>query len=176
MSEREPAGLVIIYTGNGKGKTTAALGLVLRAWGQDMKVVMLQFIKHSRANFWEHRAAKRIGLEIIPAGTGFIRTEKDEEKGKLAALELWTVAVEKLISGEYRMVILDEFSYPLQFGWIAEAEVLETLRERPAGVHVVITGRDMPQGLIDYADLVTEMKEVKHPYRKGVKAQPGIEF
>jgi cob(I)alamin adenosyltransferase len=176
MSEQDPKGLVIVYTGNGKGKTTAALGLMLRAWGRDMKVVMLQFIKHSRANFGEHRAAKRIGLEMVPAGTGFIIREKDKEKGRLAALELWEVAREKIRSGEYRMVILDEFSYPLQFGWITVDEVLQALRDRPAGMHVVITGRDVPQGIIDSADLVTEMKEVKHPYRRGIKAQPGVEF
>lgn len=176
MSEKEREGLVIVYTGNGKGKTTAALGLMLRAWGRDMKVIMLQFIKHSRANFGEHRAAKRIGLEIVPLGTGFIIREEDKENGILAALELWEVARAKISSGEYGMVILDEFSYPLQFGWIAVDEVLQALRDRPAGMHVVITGRDVPQDIIDSADLVTEMREVKHPYRQGVKAQPGVEY
>ncbi|MBM2831579.1 MAG: cobO [Dehalococcoidia bacterium] len=169
-------GLVIVFTGHGKGKTTAALGLLMRARGHGMKAAMLQFIKHSRSNFGEHRAARLLGLEITPLGAGFTRTSKDIEKSRALALQLWGIAREKLASGEYEILILDELSYPLQYGWIPVEEVLKVLRSRPWGMHVVITGRDVPPELIEFADLVTEMHEVKHPLRKGIKAQRGIEF
>lgn len=169
-------GLVIVNTGNGKGKTTAALGLLLRAWGHNMKVVMLQFVKSSTANYGEHRAARRIGVEILAGGAGFTQRGKNAGKNKQLAIELWNVAKEKIKSGFYHMVILDEISYPLRYGWLPVDEVIDILRHRPEKVHVVITGRDVPQELIDFADVVTEVREVKHHLRKGIKAQPGIEF
>ncbi len=175
-ARQQAKGLVLVHTGHGKGKTTAALGLLLRAWGQGMRVTMLQFIKHSRANFGEHRAARKLGVEIIPMGVGFTRTAKDRERGKTLAQELWEIAKEKISSKEYEIVILDEFSYPLQYGWISLEEALKVLRSRPEGLHVLITGRDVPPEIIESADLVTEMREVKHPLRKGIKAQRGIEF
>jgi len=175
-SGKKTVGLVIVNTGKGKGKTTAALGMLLRVWGWGMKVVMLQFIKSSKANWGEHRAARRMGVEILSLGTGFSWKDKDTQTGKYRATKLWDLAKEKISSGEYDMVILDELSYPFKYGWLSLEEVLEVLRNRPKGLHVVITGRDVPQECIDFADLVTEMREVKHPFWKGVKAQPGIEF
>ncbi|MDD5701332.1 MAG: cob(I)yrinic acid a,c-diamide adenosyltransferase [Dehalococcoidales bacterium] len=171
-------GLVIINTGEGKGKTTAAFGLLLRAWGHDMKVIMLQFIKNKKANFGEHRAARRIGVEILAGGAGFVRpgVTKDLEKSREMSRELWDLAREKINSGDYDMVILDELSYPLQFGWLTVDEVIEALRQRPEKLHVVITGRAVPEKLVEYADTVTEMKEIKHHFRQGVPARPGIEF
>ena len=169
-------GLVIVNTGTGKGKTTAALGLLLRAWGRDMKVVMLQFMKSSTANYGEHRAAHRLGIEMVTLGAGFTWQTTSPDKGRSLAIELWGQAKEKIASGTYHMVVLDEFSYPLQYGWVSVAAVLETLRNRPSWVHVVITGRDVPKELIDFADIVTNMEEVKHPFSKGLKAQRGIEF
>ena len=169
-------GLVIVNTGNGKGKTTAALGLLLRAWGHNMNVVMLQFVKSSTANYGEHRAARRIGVEILAGGTGFTQRGKNAGRNKHLARELWNVAKEKINSGAYHMVILDEISYPLRYGWLPVEEVIDVLRHRPEKVHVVITGRDVPQELIDFADVATEVREVKHHLRKGIKAQPGIEF
>lgn len=169
-------GLTIVYTGHGKGKTTAALGLLLRAWGRDMRVSMLQFIKSSASNNGEHIAARRIGIEVIPLGDGFTWKSKDLEVSKELALKLWRLAQEKMLSGDYDVLILDEFTYPLRYGWIEIEEVLETLRNRPDGVHIVITGRDAPSQLIDFADLVTEMKEIKHPFHEGIPAQIGIDF
>lgn len=171
-------GLVVINTGKGKGKTTAALGLLLRAWGHDMSVVMLQFIKNNKANFGEHRAARRIGIEIVAGGDGFAYpgVTKNIEKSKLMARDLWGVAKDRISSGDYDMVVLDELSYPLYFGWLAIDEVIDVLKHRPQKVHVVITGRGVPQALIDFADAVTEVKEIKHHLQKGVRAQPGIEF
>jgi cob(I)alamin adenosyltransferase len=168
--------LVIVLTGHGKGKTTAALGVVLRAWGRGMKAVVLQFVKARTANYGENRAARKLGIEMIPLGEGFTWLSKDIEKDKATARECWELARQKIDSGQYDIVVLDEMTYPMSYGWIPVEEVIDTLRQRPQGLHVIITGRDAPQELIDFADLVTEMQEVKHPYKKGVKARPGIDF
>jgi cob(I)alamin adenosyltransferase len=163
---KETTGLVIVNTGKGKGKTTAALGVLLRAWGWEKKVVMFQFIKSSRNEWGEHRAAQQMGVEILRA----------DQRSECQAIKLWDLAKERILSGSHDIVILDELSYPLRYGWLSVEEVLDVLRHRPKGIHVVITGRNVPQECIDFADLVTEMREVKHPLRKGIKAQPGIEF
>lgn len=173
---RTNKGLVIVNTGNGKGKTTAAMGVLFRAWGRGMKVIMLQFIKHSTANFGEQRAAKKIGVEMRSMGDGFTWRSKDLEQTAELACALWKDCKEVIASGKYDVVVLDEFTYPMHYGWIAVEEVIETLRARPEMQHVIITGRHAPQALIEYADLVTDMQVVKHPYQQGIKAQPGIEF
>ena len=166
----------MVYTGNGKGKTTAALGLLLRAWGRDLRVAMLSFIKAETANFGEERAARRLGIELIPLGAGFTWLSKDLEKDKALAQRCWALCKEKIQSGSYDVLVLDEATYPINYGWLDLEEVLQALRERPPSLHVVVTGRDAPQALIDFADLVTEMREVKHPFQAGLKAQPGIDF
>lgn len=168
--------LVVVNTGNGKGKTTAALGVLFRAWGRGYKVCMLQFIKSTTSNYGENKAAKKVGMEIISLGGGFTWLSKDIEKDKALARDLWAQCREKIASGEYDVVALDEFTYPLAYGWLSTAEVVAFLGQRPARTHVIITGRDAPQELIEYADLVTEMREIKHPFQQGLKAQPGIEF
>lgn len=178
MAEKDAGrqALVIVLTGRGKGKTTAALGVVLRAWGRGMKTVVLQFMKARTSNYGENRAAKKLGVEMIPLGEGFTWLSEDIEKDKATARECWEMAREKIASGQYDIVVLDEMTYPMSYGWIPVEEVVDTLRQRPEGLHVIITGRDAPQELIDFADLVTEMREVKHPHQKGLKAQPGIDF
>ncbi len=168
--------LVVVNTGNGKGKTTAALGVLFRAWGRGYNVCMLQFIKSTTSNYGENKAAKKAGIEIISLGGGFTWLSKDIEKDKALARELWEQCKTKIASGEYDVVALDEFTYPLAYGWLATADVVAFLEARPPRTHVIITGRDAPQELIDYADLVTEMREIKHPFQQGLKAQPGIEF
>jgi cob(I)alamin adenosyltransferase len=174
--KRARQGLVVVNTGHGKGKTTAALGVVLRAWGRGLRVVIVQFVKTRTGNYGENRAAKKLGIEMIPMGEGFTWLSKDIEKDKATAREAWELAREKICSDEYDLVVLDELTYPLTYGWLPVQEVIDVLRQRPEGLHVIITGRDAPEELIDYADLVTEMREVKHPFHKGLKAQPGIEF
>ena len=174
--DRRNKGLVIVNTGNGKGKTTAALGLLLRAWGRDLRVVMLQFIKPKTANWGEARAAKKLGVEIIPLGGGFTWMSEDIEKDRLLAQKGWQLCREKIESGEYDIVILDEITYCFKYGWLDIEEVLTALRNRSPDQHIVMTGRDAPAELIEFADLVTEMTEIKHPYKAGVKAQKGIEF
>ena len=167
-------GLVIVNTGKGKGKTTAALGMMLRAWGHDMKVVMLQFVKHSTVG--EHHAAQRMGVEMVAGGAGFTSKGDNAEKNQQMTKELWNLATEKINSGTYDMVILDELTYAFQYGWLKIDEVLDVLRQRPVKVHVIITGRNAPQALIDFADMAVEIMDIKHHRRQGIKAQAGIEF
>jgi len=140
-----------------------------------MKVAVVQFIKSS-GNYGEIRAAKKLGIDWTTIGGGYTWLSKDIERDKALASQAWQVAREKIASGQYDIIILDEFTYPLAYGWIDMGEALEALGRRPEGLHVIITGREAPKELIDFADLVTEMGEVKHPYRGGIKAQPGIDF
>ncbi len=171
-------GLVIVNTGNGKGKTTAALGVLLRAWGRDMRVGGVQFFKHENANYGELRALTRMGVALTPMGDGFTWTSRDMDETQAKALNGWEVAKGLISSGAYDVFLLDEFTYVLSFGWLDLEDVLAWLRaNKPPMLHLIITGRDAPQALIDYADLVTEMREIKHPFRdRGLKAQQGIEF
>jgi len=168
--------LVIVNTGNGKGKTTAAFGLVMRAWGQGLRVCMLQFIKAKTSNYGEEKAARKIGLEMTPLGEGFTWLSENIENDKKLAREGWDICKEKILSGNYDLVAIDEMTYVLKYGWLPWEEVKNVLDQRPAATHVVITGRYAIPELLDYADLVTEMTEVKHPYNANVKAQKGIEF
>jgi cob(I)alamin adenosyltransferase len=172
----EKRSLVIVYTGDGKGKTTAALGILMRARGRGLRVLMLSFMKAVGGDFGEHPAAKKLGAEIEAVGRGFTWLSDDLEKDKAMALFGWTRARRSIASGVYDVVILDELTYPLAFGWLALDEVLDVLRNRPNGVHVVITGRRAPQRLIEFADLVTEMREVKHPFQQDLPAIPGIDY
>jgi len=175
MSER--TGLVIVNTGDGKGKTTAALGVLMRAWGRNMRLGGVQFFKHENASFGELRAAARMGIALTPMGDGFTWTSRDIDETRAKAVHGWQVAQEKIASGSYDVFVLDEFTYVLTFGWLDTSEVIGWLKvNKPSDLHLIITGRDAPGALIDYADLVTEMKLVKHPFDRGVKAQPGIEF
>ncbi len=175
-ADRHAKGLVIVNTGNGKGKTTAALGLLMRAWGQGMRVVMLQFIKTKTANWGESRAARKMGVELVPLGAGFTWMSKDIEHDRALAQQGWQRCREAIEGGEHDIVVMDEMTYCFKFGWLDLDEVLAVLSRRPPQQHVIITGRDAPPELIEFADLVTEMREIKHPYKSGVKAQKGIEF
>lgn len=170
-------GLVVVNTGNGKGKTTAALGLVLRAVGRGMKVAILQFVKSAERERGEHVGARMLGVEVIPMGAGFTWLSESIEQDRALARRCWARCIEVLHSGDYDLVVFDELTYALAYGWLTHEEVLGGLEERPKGVHVVVTGRKATDELVEAADLVTEMNEVKHPYRtQGVGAQAGIEL
>ena len=171
-------GLIIVHTGPGKGKTTAALGLALRAVGSGLKVLMVQFIKGSW-HYGELDAAKAFGDKFVlrPMGRGFVKLGGEiDPEDKRAAEEAWSFAREKIFSGEYDMIILDEINYAISYGLLAVGPVLDTLKRKPEMMHVVLTGRNAPAEVIGLADLVTEMREVKHPYQKGIEAQRGIEY
>ncbi|MCC6955543.1 MAG: cob(I)yrinic acid a,c-diamide adenosyltransferase [Anaerolineales bacterium] len=170
-------GLLIVNTGDGKGKTTAALGLMLRAWGRGFRVCVIQFIKAETGSWGEFKAAERLEIEWHKMGDGFTWLSKDMDATIRCARNGWELAQEKIVSGDYDLIVLDEFTYPLNFGWLDTAEVISWLKmHKPPELHLVITGRNAPEALIEYADLVTEMNVVKHPYDQGIKAQPGIEF
>jgi cob(I)alamin adenosyltransferase len=170
-------GLVIVNTGNGKGKTTAALGVMTRAWGREMNVCVIQFIKNENANFGEHKAARKMGIEFISSGDGFTWLSKDLDETAAKARHGWELAKAKIVSGEYDVIILDEMTYCFSFDWLDFGEVRAWLdANKPPLLHLIITGRDAIPELVEYADLVTEMREIKHPYQQGILAQPGIEF
>jgi cob(I)alamin adenosyltransferase len=172
-------GYIIVLTGNGKGKTTSALGMAMRAVGQGLKVIMLQFLKGSW-KYGELAAAERLApdLTIRPLGDRFIHVDPDNPDPQDVALaeRAWAVCKEALFSGEYGMVILDEVNNAIAYGLLPADEVVEALRRRPAGLHVVLTGREAHPKIVEVADLVTEMNEIKHPYQAGLIARKGIEF
>lgn len=174
MGARHP--LVIVNTGNGKGKSTAAFGVVLRAWGRGWNIAVLQFVKSKTNNYGERRAAKKLGIEWHALGDGWTWTSKDIEKTAELARQGWEQAQPYLTSGEYDLVVLDELTYTMKYGWITVEDVIAALRGRHERTHVIVTGRNAPPELVEFADLVTEMTEIKHPYKSGIKAQPGIEF
>ena len=173
-------GLVIVYTGNGKGKTTAALGLALRAIGYEHKVCMLQFIKGSW-HYGEMDSSKKLepNFELIAVGKGFVGILDDnsprEEHEKYAA-EAVRICREKINSGKYNVVILDEVNYAINLGLIDVQEIKKIIKEKPSNLDLVLTGRDVKDEIVELADLVTEMKEIKHPFKSGIKAKKGIDF
>lgn len=193
--EGERRGLLIVNTGDGKGKSTAAFGLALRAFGRThvhgKGVRIFQFMKVPSARFGEHRAFQWLadaapqgpggeagpppGLSIEGLGDGFSWKSQDLDRSAQLARDGWQRAREAILSGENFMVVLDELTYPLIYGWLALPDVLQALRERPVDVHVVITGRRCPPEIIELADTVTEMTKVKHAFNAGVPAQRGIE-
>ncbi len=174
---QEEKGLLILYTGAGKGKTTAALGMALRCVGHGMRVAVVQFIKGA-IDTAEERALKSFGDRVVflRMGEGYTWETQDRERDTRFARLAWGKACEFLSDSSYAMVILDEFNIALQYDYVNVAEVLPVLRARPSRQHVVITGRGANDMLTEEADLVTEMKQIKHPFRKGIKAQPGVEF
>jgi cob(I)alamin adenosyltransferase len=180
MKEKGKHGFVIVYTGNGKGKTTAALGMAMRAIGRGWKVLMVQFMKGTW-HYAELDTAKRLApdFEIVPLGKGFYKilddhfTEEDHHDAAHHALQF---AREKMESGEYDLLILDEVNNAVSTGLLPLDAVMSLLDAKPSDFSIVLTGRSAPQELIDRADLVTEMREVKHPYQKGILAQKGIDF
>ncbi len=170
-------GLLIVNTGDGKGKTTAALGQVFRALGHGFRICVIQFLKGSW-KYGELESAKKFEgqLEIHVKGRGFTwKSENINEDIKIAR-EAWEFARAVIESRKFRMVVLDELTYLSSYGVIDDQEVVNFLKNRPDDLHVVVTGRGASQSLMDVADLVTEMKEIKHPFSLGVKAQRGIEF
>lgn len=174
-SDGERRGLVIVNTGDGKGKSTAAFGLAIRAHGRGKPVMVYQFMKVPSARFGEHRTFEKLGLPIEGLGDGFSWKSKDLERSAQIARDGWQKARAAILGGEFFLVVLDEVTYPLAYGWIPIDDVLQALRERPAHVHVVLTGRRCPQEIIDLADTVTEMAMIKHAFDQGVPAQRGIE-
>lgn len=177
--QEKTRGLLMVNTGHGKGKTTSALGLLMRAAGRGLKCCMIQFMKSRNDRYGEHESAEELGIEVHTMGDGFTWDTKNPEQDRKTARETWELCVEKMRSGDYDMLVFDELVYVLSYQMLPLTEVLDefkTVRESQPALHIVVTGRDAPQELIDVADLVTEMREIKHPFQQGIRAQQGIEF
>ncbi len=173
--EGERRGLILINTGDGKGKSTSAFGLALRAHGRGKAVKIYQFMKVPSARFGEHRVFEQLGIPIEGLGDGFSWKSKDLEHSAQLARDGWARAAATITAGEHFLVLLDEITYPLRYGWLDLQAVHDVLSQRPSHVNVMLTGRGAPQELVDLADTVTEMKLIKHHYDAGVPAQRGIE-
>jgi cob(I)alamin adenosyltransferase len=176
-TKTEERGLLIVHTGKGKGKTTAAMGLAMRCIGHGMKVGIVQFVKGVWHTGERDVLVKFPDLCVIRAmGEGFTWDTQDRQRDLAAAARAWETAKEMMADPYYRMVILDELNIVLRYDYLPVEEVLEALKSKPRNLHVVVTGRNAKEELIEAADLVTEMTQVKHPFRSGVKAQVGVEF
>jgi cob(I)alamin adenosyltransferase len=177
--QEQTHGLLMVHTGNGKGKTTAALGLMMRAAGRGLKCCMIQFMKSRNDRYGEHESAEKLGIEVHTMGDGFTWDTKNPDQDRQTARATWNLCMEKLRSGDYDLLVFDELVYVLSYEMLPIGEVLEefrTVRSSQPALHIVVTGRDAPPELIVTADLVTEMREIKHPFNAGVRAQQGVEF
>jgi cob(I)alamin adenosyltransferase len=175
-TDTEKRGLLVVYTGSGKGKTTAALGMVFRALGHGLRVTVVQFIKGKWKTGERLFAEKLPELRFHVMGLGFTWDSDDLSRDKAAARAAWTVARDEILSGERELVVLDELTYAFHYGFVPLEEVLGVLEQRPRHVHVVVTGRNAPEELVALADTVTEMSLTKHPYTQGRKAELGVDF
>ena len=176
--QRRNRPLVVVHTGDGKGKSTAAFGLALRGWNQGWSIAVFQFVKSAKWRLGEQTAFEQLGIEWHKMGSGWSwsRKQGDEEDHAAAAAEGWAEIKRRIAAEEHDLLLLDEFTYPINWGWVDVDDVVETLANRPGHQHVVITGRRADPRLVDAADLVTEMTKVKHPMDVGQKGQKGIEW
>ena len=167
---------LIVNTGDGKGKTTAAMGTAMRAVARGWKVCVVQFIKSGRWRTGEERVARELGVTWLSAGDGFTWDAEDLRESEALAQKAWQEARTRVSSGDFDLVILDEVTYPMVWGWVSTDEVVRSLQERPRHVNVIATGRDAPPELVAIADTVTEMQKVRHAYDRGVQARRGIDY
>jgi cob(I)alamin adenosyltransferase len=175
-AERRTSSVVLLHTGDGKGKTTAAMGVAMRGAGHGRHVAVVQFMKSGRWRSGERAAADRLGIDWSVIGDGFTWDSEDLDRAAEIARQAWAQASELIAVGAHDIVVLDEVTYPLTWGWVPIEEVLRSLRERPGHVSVVLTGRDAPEQLIELADTVTEHRSVKHAYDDGIAALEGIDY
>jgi cob(I)alamin adenosyltransferase len=171
-----PRSLVLVNTGDGKGKSSAAFGVMLRGWARGWRVGVVQCIKSGSWRTGEQKAAAELGIEWTSMGDGFTWDSDDLEQTAEMGRQAWAAARAKLASGDYDLLVLDELTYTMSFGWVPVADVVSGIRERAPGTNVVVTGRDAPPELIELADTVTEMRKVKHAFDEGITARRGIEF
>lgn len=174
-TRREPS-LVLVNTGDGKGKSTAAFGTLLRAVARGWSVAVIQFLKSGDWQVGEEKILRGHGVDWWALGDGFTWDSENIEESEAIAKQAWTTAVETINSGRYDLVLLDEVTYPINWGWIDLEEVVGVVQGRPPPVSLIITGRDAPDRLVEVADTVTEMKKVKHAFDAGVMARRGIDY
>lgn len=168
--------VVLVHTGDGKGKSSSAWGVMIRGVARGWNVAVVQSIKSGQWNTGEEKIGRQLGVEWWTIGEGFSWDSQDLTKDEAVAKEAWKQAKELIQAGAHDLVILDEITYPMSWGWIDTDDVVATVRDRPEHVHVVITGRDAPTAIIEIADTVTEMRMVKHAYEQGIVAKKGIEY
>jgi cob(I)alamin adenosyltransferase len=168
--------LVLVNTGDGKGKSTSAFGVVMRAVARDWKVCVVQFIKSGKWKVGEEAVGRRLGVDWLKGGDGFTWESPDLDESRGRAVAAWALAAAAITGGEYQLIVLDEITYPITYGWIEIDDVIRTIRERPEHVNIVATGRNAHDALIELADTVTEMRKVKHAYDRGIRARRGIDF
>jgi cob(I)alamin adenosyltransferase len=171
-----PRSLVLVNTGEGKGKSTAAFGVVMRAVARGWRVCVIQFVKSDTWKVGEEEIGRRLGVDWLKGGDGFTWESPDLDKSEGRAAAAWQLAAAVIASGDHQLVVLDEITYPMNWGWIDSEAVVETIRSRPSQVNIVATGRDAPAALVDVADTVTEMVKVRHAYDQGIRARRGIDF
>ena len=171
-----PRSLVLVNTGDGKGKSTAAFGVVIRALARDWRVCVIQFVKSDKWKVGEEKIARSLGVDWLKGGDGFTWESPDLDQSEGRARAAWQLAAAAIASGDYQLVVLDEVTYPMNWGWLDSDAVVAAIRNRPPQVNVVATGRDAPAELIELADTVTEMVKVKHAYERGIRARRGIDF
>ncbi|HMS08458.1 MAG TPA: cob(I)yrinic acid a,c-diamide adenosyltransferase [Pyrinomonadaceae bacterium] len=172
-------GLLMVNTGDGKGKTTAAIGVLVRAAGRGMRCCMIQFMKSKNDRYGEHESLEALGVEVHTMGAGFTWDTQDKTVDIRTSEETWELCVEKMRSEEYDLLVFDELVYVLDYKFLDLTAVLaeiKAIREKQPHLHIIMTGRNAPAELVEAADLVTEMKEIKHPFHAGIYAQQGIEF
>jgi cob(I)alamin adenosyltransferase len=168
--------IVLVNTGHGKGKSSAAFGVMARGWARGWRVAVVQFVKGGKWRTGERKLADHLGIEWHTLGDGFTWESTDLERTAELGRDAWKQAAAKLASGDYDLLILDEVTYIVKYGWVEAAEVAGAIRDRSPGTSVVATGRDAPDELVEVADTVTEMRKVKHAYDEGISALKGIEF
>jgi cob(I)alamin adenosyltransferase len=181
MTERPRAttiapSLVLVNTGHGKGKSSAAFGVMLRALARGWRVAVVQFIKSGRWKVGEEKIGLQLGVDWLKGGDGFTWESPDLDESRGRAVAAWALAKATIAAGEHKLVVLDEITYPINYGWIDGADVAATIRDRPSHVSIVATGRDAPAELIEVADTVTEMVKVRHAYDRGIRARRGIDY
>lgn len=172
-------GLLIVNTGDGKGKTTCSIGLMVRAAGQGLNCCMIQFMKSKTDRYGEHESLEKLGIEVHTMGDGFTWDTNNPQQDIETSEKTWGLCVEKMHSGEYDLLVFDELVYVLDYKFLDLQKVLDEIKkvkEKQPALHIILSGRNAPAELIELADLVTEMKEIKHPFHSGIYAQQGIEF
>jgi len=173
---RRAQSVVLVHTGDGKGKSTAAFGVLMRAVARGWPVAVIQFLKSNEWNTGEEKIATQLGVDWWSLGEGFTWDSDDLTRDEAVARAAWAHARTTIEAGAHSLVVLDEITYPMNWGWIDAAEVVAVLRDRPERVNIVATGRDAPAALVDAADTVTEMRKVKHAYDRGIVAKKGIDY
>ncbi len=173
---RSAPSVVVVNTGDGKGKSTAAFGMMIRGVARGWRVAVVQFIKSGAWKVGEETVGRRLGVDWWTLGEGFSWDSDDLGRDRAVAGEAWAHARAVLEAGEHELVVLDEITYPVNWGWIDGDDVVRAIRQRPDHVNVVLTGRDAPAALVDAADTVTEMRSVKHAFERGIRAKKGIDY